>query len=47
MKNYLYSGDGHPCATHNKTAPSSCDTDTIEVCSTILGETIPLCSMKE
>lgn len=38
---YLYSGDGHPCATHNKTAPSSCDTVTWFVCSTMLGEIIP------
>lgn len=40
-KCYLYSGDGHPCATHNNTAPSSCATETWFVCSTMLGEIIP------
>lgn len=38
---YLYSGDGQPCATHSRTAPSSWDTCTCAVCSTTLGEIMP------
>lgn len=40
-QHYLYSGDGHPWAMHNKTAPSSCATVTWLVCSTTLGAIIP------
>lgn len=43
---YLYSGVGQPCAMHSKTAPSSCDTVTWPVCSTMLGETMPRCSVE-
>ena len=44
-RSYLYSGVGQPWETHSSTAPSSCATCTVPVCSTMAGVTRPRCSV--